>query len=290
MSIQFSQNETVVRKFDYATLGYRKKSDSYAVARSLIVTNKRVIHQDVCEQFGKDLIVRREMPIEHAKFVDIRLARSSKVALLIWGIVLAVLAAVAYLGTVLRGTLELLAKVPELVFLGIAAGLGVVALALIIGYFGSRRMMLSCTVSTDGVIHPVIANTVADESANPKKVYRAAKQMQLDIRIDKRVAKEMADGLGAAILDAMELNHRAENDTEAAVAVNSTVENLFSNAEALVSFEEEEPVAEVETVETEDAVEAVETVEEDVEEPEFVDENAEAEDTAQAKACDDETV
>lgn len=263
MSIQFSQNETVVRKFDYATLGYRKKSDSYAVARSLIVTNKRVIHQDVCEQLGKDLIVRREMPIEHAKFVDIRMARSSKVSLLIWSIVLAVLAVVAYLGNSLRESLEFLAKVPAVLFVGIAAGFAAFALALLIAYFGSRRMMLSCTVSTDGMIQPVLSNTVVDESLKPKKVYKAAKQMQLDIRINKRAAKELADGLGAAIIDAMDMNRRAEASVACAVAADNTVANVFADVEATVSFEEEEvaPVVE-EAEETENVAEEAEAVEE----------------------------
>jgi len=232
MSIQLAKNETVVRKFDYATLGYRKKTDSYAVSRSLIVTNKRVIHQDVSEQAGRDLIVRREMPIEHAKFVDVRYAKTSKPGRLIAALIFAILAVVSCLLTNLKAafeSIELLQKIAGPLFYGLAGLFALIALINVIAYFTSRRIYLACTVSTDSLIQSVISNTITDESISPKKAKQARKKtlhMEVDISIDKKAAKALADGLGAAILDAIDMNREAEEGsvaTEMPVACNSEV-------------------------------------------------------------------
>lgn len=290
MSIQFAKNETVVRRFDYATLGYRKKTDSYAVARSLIVTNKRVIHQDVNEQAGKDLIVRREMPIEHAKFVDVRFSKTSKPSHLIAALILAVLAVAAYFLTNLKTWLPNVAFVqnlPEILFVGLSGVLGLIALINVFSYFASRRIMLACTVSTDSVIQPVFSNTITDEAISPKKAKQARKntlRMELDIRINKRAAKDLADGLGAAILDAIEMNREAEA-AEAAARAAAVAPVVTPVTCCCVNETVAEPAVE-ETVEEP----TVDAVEETVEAPVADDDVAEALADEPAEASVEETL
>ena len=285
MSIQFAKNETVVRRFDYATLGYRKKTDSYAVARSLIVTNKRVIHQDVNEQMGKDLIVRREMPIEHAKFVDVRFSKTSKPSCLVAALILAVLAVAAYFLTNLKTWLPNVAFVqnlPEILFVGLSGLLGLIALINVFSYFASRRVMLACTVSTDSVIQPVFSNTITDEAISPKKAKQAKRntlRMELDIRINKRAAKDLADGLGAAILNAIEMNREAEAAARAAAPVAVPVTCCCVN----------ETVAEPTEATVEETV-AEPVVEETVEAPVADEDVADALDADAAEASDEDTL
>lgn len=285
MSIQFAKNETVVRRFDYATLGYRKKTDSYATSRSLIVTNRRVIHQDVCEQAGRDLIVRQEMPIEEAKFVDVRYTKTSKPGHLIAALILAVLAVAFYFLTNLKAAypdVALLQKIPALVFIGAAGVLGIIALINLINYFCSFRAYLGCTVSTDSAIQPIFSNTISDEKISPRKAKQAKKntlRMELDIRINKKAAKELADGLGAAILDAIEMNREdaraacaptvaqtpmacCANANEPCAEEPTVEEPIVDEAEAVA----EEPIEETPAEENTEETPAEETVEETVEE------------------------
>lgn len=270
MSIQFAKNETVVRRFDYATLGYRKKTDSYAVARSMIVTNKRVIHQDVSEKVGQDLIVRREMPIEHAKFVDVSYSKTSNPSHLVAALIFAILAVGVYFLTNLKTALPnvaFLQKIPEFLFPTLAGLLGLIALISVFRYFGSRRILLACTVSTDSAVQPIFSNTITDEKISPKKAKQAnrnALRMELNIRVNKRAAKELADGLGAAILDAIEMNREAEAAERAACAPAPVVmmPAACCCASETAAEPEEEPVEE-----TYDEAEAVEETVEAAEEP-----------------------
>ena len=258
-----------MRRFDYATLGYRKKTDSYAVARSMIVTNKRVIHQDVSEKAGQDLIVRREMPIEHAKFVDVSYSKTSNPSHLVAALIFAILAVGVYFLTNLKAALPNVAfvqKIPDFLFPSLAGVIGLIALISVFRYFGSRRILLACTVSTDSAVQPIFSNTITDEKISPKKAKQAnrnALRMELDIRVNKRAAKELADGLGAAILDAIEMNREAEAAERAACAPAPVVMMPAGCCASETAAEpEEEPVEE-----TYDEAEAVEETVEAAEEP-----------------------
>ena len=63
MSVKFAQDEKVIKSFNYAATGYNKKKDTYDTFKSLIVTNKRLIHESVCEKRGSEVILRQEMPL-----------------------------------------------------------------------------------------------------------------------------------------------------------------------------------------------------------------------------------
>ena len=263
MSLQLAKNETVVRKFDYATCGYRKKSDSYAVARSLIVTNKRVIHQDVNEKFGRHMIARTEMPIDHAKFVDVRFAKTSKCSHLVRMFVMLILAAGAYLLEMFKsslpkvGNVQLGEVIPNFVTYGLVGLFGLLAIISLICYFSSRRLYLSCTVSTDSMVNPVLVNKIKEEITlfdMRKKKKKNTLRVELSIRVNRRAAQELADGLGAAILDAIEMNAEQKQGMEApAVCCTEDVAAECDN----------EPVAEEEAQTAEETSVVEETVTEE---------------------------
>ena len=312
MPIQFAKNETVVRKFDYATLGYNKKTDDYTSALSLIVTNRRLIHQDVNEQFGKTTIVRHEMPIDHAKFVDVSYSKTSKPSLLVSALFFAIFAVAVFFLTALKDALpdvEFLQKLPDLLFIGISGLLGMIALINVIRYFGSKRMMLSCTVSTDTIITTILSNTISEGNSSRKNAKKSHSTMQMDINIpiNKQAAKELADGLGAAIIDAIEMNREAKAVAPAVAPINVTLEMptaCCANAIAESKPDGEKPVDEpaveafVEAVEepideaAEEAVEATvaETVEETAEATEESNEVVEEEAPAEEEVLTEEVL
>ena len=47
MSVQLAKDEKVIKSFNYATVGYNKKKGQYDTFKSLIVTNKRIIHESI---------------------------------------------------------------------------------------------------------------------------------------------------------------------------------------------------------------------------------------------------
>ena len=67
MAIQFAKDEKVIRSFNYAATGYNKRKNTYDTFKSVVVTNKRVIHESVCEKRGNEVILRQEMPVADAK-------------------------------------------------------------------------------------------------------------------------------------------------------------------------------------------------------------------------------
>ena len=58
MSVKLAKDEKVIKSFNYAATGYNKRKDTYDTFKSLIVTNKRVIHESVCEKRGNEVIYK----------------------------------------------------------------------------------------------------------------------------------------------------------------------------------------------------------------------------------------
>ena len=244
MSVKFAQDEKVVKSFNYAATGYNKKKDTYDTFKSLIVTNKRLIHESVCEKRGSEVILRQEMPITDAKYVKTTMGKTSTPKFLLLAILFAVIAVAA----VVVSTLEFAAKF-QFVFWILAAPFAVLAIVNLYNYFASCSKVVSFSIFTDHVVTPVIYSTAIetnnDETANKK----ARKEPALEIRVNADIAREIADGLGAAILD-------ATNYTEKTV----TAEEIQKDVPAFATVETEEVPVDIPTAEVEEAEEGVEEV------------------------------
>ena len=70
VSLQLAKNERIIKSFNYASFGYNKKLDKMQTTKRLVVTSRRIIHEAVCEERGNEQIIRREMPVEAAKYID----------------------------------------------------------------------------------------------------------------------------------------------------------------------------------------------------------------------------
>ena len=252
MSVQLAPNEVLIRRFDYATQGFKKKLGTYTTNKSLIVTNKRVIHEAVSRKRGCGMVARREMPLEDAQYVDTAVARTSKPALIVWFVVLAILGAVAFM----LPTFGVLPNL-EVVFQGVGAGLCLIAVLCLIAYFSSRKAFLLCNISTDHPLYPVMGIAeVADNGHDEKKAKKESKKnrgIRLEIAIHTEVARQLSDELGAVLLEAK--SYVPQQDAEDTAVENE--ENVAENVAEDVAVVEDVTDVEADAVVTEEAVEAV---------------------------------
>ena len=204
MSVQLAKDEKVIRSFTYAALGYNKKKNKYDTFKSLIVTNKRLIHEAIRETRSNELILRQEMPVADAKYIKTVMGKSFSPMLLVQAIIYAVLAVVI----ALLATFDFAEKF-FFVFLILAAPFLFVAIKKLIDYFASFSNIVSFSIFTDHPVTPVLTTAAVEVNNNenadgaPRK---AKNEPSLEIRVDANVARQIADGLGAAILNAVAYN------------------------------------------------------------------------------------
>ena len=213
MSIQLAKDEKVIKAFDYATVGYNRKLAKYTTYKSLIVTNKRVVHEAVCEARSNEVILRQEMPVADAKYVNTAMGKTCNPAMLVLTVIFAILAAVAFALPAL-GVLTN-AKLVMTIIGGVCALLAVIFL---LSYILSHKAMVICSISTDHPICPVIGfGSVEGEEASDKsdKKKKSSKKPTIEIHVNRAVAKEIANELGAAILNAIAYDPNEEIAPEA---------------------------------------------------------------------------
>ena len=204
MSVQLAKDEKVIRSFTYATLGYNKKKNKYDTFKSLIVTNKRLIHEAIRETRSNELILRQEMPVADAKYIKTVMGKSFSPMLLVQAIIYAVLAVVI----ALLATFDFAEKF-FFVFLILAAPFLFIAIKKLVDYFASFSNIVSFSIFTDHPVTPVLTTAAVEVNNNenadgaPRK---AKNEPSLEIRVDANVARQIADGLGAAILNAVAYN------------------------------------------------------------------------------------
>ena len=165
--------------------------------RELIVTNKRIIHEQVCEKRGNEVILRQEMPVADAKYVKTTMGKTSTPRFLLLAILFALVAAAA----VVVSTLEFAAKF-QFVFWILAAPFAVLAIVNLYNYFATCSKVVSFSIFTDHIVTPVIYSTAIETNNDEGAGKKANKEPALEIRVDTTIAREIANELGAAILDA----------------------------------------------------------------------------------------
>ena len=193
MSLILASDEKIIREYEYAsmgTLGVGRSSETY---KKLIITNKRIVHQEHASGVGMERYSATEMPVDKAKYVDTYYGMKSYTILLVMGIIFA-----------LAGLVTLIARIPAVV-LGIAL---VFALIFILLYVFKKDYMVCFNIKTDGFVNPVMhASSRAGNSVTRglRRNLRAADDamtINIKIRVHKEEAKALAEELGMAILEA----------------------------------------------------------------------------------------
>ena len=193
MSLILASDEKIIREYEYAsmgTLGVGRSSETY---KKLIITNKRIVHQEHASGVGMERYSATEMPVDKAKYVDTYYGMKSYTILLIMGIIFA-----------LAGLVTLIAGIHAVV-LGVAL---VFALIFILLYVFKKDYMVCFNIKTDGFVNPVMhASSRAGNSVTRglRRNLRAADDamtINIKIRVHKEEAKALAEELGMAILEA----------------------------------------------------------------------------------------
>lgn len=229
MSVQFAKDEKVIKSFNYAAIGYNKKKNKYDTFKSLIVTNKRVIHEAVRETRGNEMILRQEMPVSDAKYVKTAMGKFSAPELLVQALIFAIVA----IAVALVSTFDFAEKF-AFVFWILALPFAIVAVKKLIEYFASRSALVSFSIYTDHPVTPVLMTAVSDAEASddddaPKK---KKKEPTLEIRVNADAARQIADELGATILNAIAYTGEEEIEENSEIpAVEEVQEELLEETE-----------------------------------------------------------
>lgn len=232
MSVKFAKDEKVIKSFDYATVGYNKRKGQYDTFKSLIVTNKRVIHESVNDKRNNEIILRQEMPVADAKYVKTTMGKTSNPTYLLQALLFAIIAAAA----VFVSTLDFAEKF-YVAFLVLAVPFAILTFVKLATYFSSCTKVVSFSIFTDHVVTPVICTAAVEaETKETEGKKNTKKDPSLEIRVNADVAREIADGLGAAILDA--INYKEEAPVEEAIPAYAEIED------APIDAPEEEEVVE----------------------------------------------
>ena len=205
MSIQFAKDEKVIRSFNYANVGYNKQKGQYDTFKNLIVTNKRIIHESVSDKSCNEVILRQEMPVSDAKYIKTTMGKVSTPLYLVQAILFAVIAVAA----IVLSTMEFAEKFFVL-FLVLAAPFVVLALVKLAAYFASRAKIVSFSIYTDHVVTPVICTTAVEVNTDDAQNKKSKGEPTLEIQVNADAAREIADGLGATILDAVNYKEATE--------------------------------------------------------------------------------
>ena len=236
MSVQFARDEKVIKSFNYANTGYNKRKGQYDTFKSLIVTNKRVIHESVNDKSYNEIILRQEMPVADAKYVKTTMGKVSTPAYLLQALLFAVIAVAA----VVVSTLDFAEKFYVL-FLVLAAPFAILTFVKLAAYFASRAKIVSFSIYTDHVVTPVISTAAVEANTDDTQGKKSKSEPTLQIQVNADVAREIADGLGAAILDAIAYNgedYYNENEEDIPAYANVDSEEFPVYGEEEEDFEE----------------------------------------------------
>lgn len=227
MSLMLASDEKIIREYEYASVGTVGVGHSSETYKKLIITNKRIVHQEHATGVGMERYCSSEMPIEKATYVDTYYGMKSYTALLVLGILFAIAALV-----VLIAGLHIAIVVAALV----------VAVAFILIYIFKRDYMVTFSIKTDGFVNPALfASSLSGSSLtrNIRRNLRAAEAMttiNIKIRVHKEEAKLLAQELGTAILEASRSNSEETTpdlapDFAPAFEVNTAAESGPAGAE-----------------------------------------------------------
>ena len=206
MAIQFAKDEKVLKSFNYASVGYKQKKGQFDTFKRLTITNKRIIHEAVRETHNNELILRQEMPVTDAKYIKTTMGQIASIRFLVFAIILAVFAVVSVVLSFLK-----FAEAFKFVFWILAAAFAVFAIVNLVLYFKSRVASVSFSIFADHYLTLAMSTAVADgDYSQAQEMKKGKKEPTLEIRVSVDDARELADGLGAAILNAVQYINGAE--------------------------------------------------------------------------------
>ena len=193
MSVKMSNNEYIVKQYDYATttVGLINKRETHS---SLIITNKRIIKKENCDKMGYEKLNVSEIPVNAITAVNTKMSSGFKFAYLVWGIILALSGLITFIAGC---NAEDNAVLPIILGLAFMVGGGF----LIYKFFTARVNAVVYTfVVADRLNIAMSSGSVSFNNLFPVfNLFNTPKFVK--VVVDANTAKDMVNELGAWILN-----------------------------------------------------------------------------------------
>ena len=194
MSIQLSKNESILRSYDYAashSVGLGATNGS----KTLIITNKRIIHRERIDGKKNSGVNTSEMPISAAKYVKTSFKQTRYPILMVIGIILAIVAVALF--AVLANVGMGVALIPFVI-------IGAIAAIFIIVYLKKKTYSFSCSIDTDTRITNAFGFSSVSGDSRTRGIFAKFgksnnKNFYIKVKVNSEVAKQMAEELGSVI-------------------------------------------------------------------------------------------
>ena len=236
MALVFAKDERVVKSYDYATVSTTKGLSEDREVKSLIITNKRIIHR--CS--SHEHIVQSEMPITKATYFECAYQSVRNPGTLFLCILFLVLGVGAFVGMNFI-PLEVIPYefMDKMIYLPVA--LLAISLLFLIVWLVTKKGAINCIFSTDGMVQPVMqvaSNPLVDLLKNFSKKQKG----KVKVVVDAQACAGMVDELGAVL---MNIQAEQEKKSEAPVVIVQTECKMDKQVEEKYCKQEEEPVEEL---------------------------------------------
>jgi hypothetical protein len=211
MSVQLIKGEKILRSYDYAT-SRSKGLGATEGSKTLIITNKRIIHKESITG-GKGIGLNiSEMPVSKAKYVHTSLKCTRYPVFLVFGILLVLVAVAALLLGKKIDLPAFIAVIPV-----------ILAVACFVVYAVKRTYLFSCSIDTDTHITNAFSFSSVSSDSRTKglwtKAGKANKNFYIQVKVTPGVVTDMANELGSVISAAANGDYDAINvPDEVAVA------------------------------------------------------------------------
>ncbi len=184
MSIQLSKDEIILKDYAYTSIKAGSAVNKVHISKNLIVTNKRVIHREVSNQIGAESVSNEQLFLKNIKSVDTSYGKKSHPLFLVLAILFTLLSS---LGLASLGAASFIALIPAAIF--------------VIMYIVKKEYVLNCDFGYNSCNY-LSVNTMS-MGAMSSKASRKRKNAKIKIIVNKDVAQDIAEEIGAVILDAI---------------------------------------------------------------------------------------
>lgn len=195
MSVQLIKDEKILRSYDYASSSARGLGATNG-AKTLVITNKRIIHKESISGKKTTGTNISEMPVSAAKYVNTSFKITRYPVLFVLGCLFAFLAVVLLaLGGATGGAVAL--------SFGLFLVLLIVAGVCFLVYFLKKTYSFACSIDTDTRIANAFAFSSVSGDSRTKGLFakfrRANKNFYIKVKVNPEVAQKMAEEMGCII-------------------------------------------------------------------------------------------
>ncbi len=209
MSVKLANGEKLIRNYEYGTVDVKDIGKSSGAHRTLIVTNRRIIHQETSVGKGTERISTSEMPIKSAKYVNTFYGMKSYPILIVLGVIFALVALITLFAS--EGGA---AKIMGLIVFGAIA-----ALCFIV-YARKKDYTLTCSIDSESYVTHILNFSTKSGNSLTRGLFSFLRKadrsnvINVKVSVNKDVAKQLAEELGSVVTAAANGDYDVEETVE----------------------------------------------------------------------------